>query len=75
MSARLPADIVSVRYYGGAYIARFRGKTASCTSSDLMAAEAAVRKVLGRIPLALHAEKLDSMGVSTWHVVAQEASR
>ncbi len=45
--------IIFVRYYNGTQIARFRGKTASCTSSSKGAAERVAKKVLGDKPFTL----------------------
>lgn len=42
--------IVFVREYCGTYIARFRGKRASSTSSSKFAAQAVARKVMGNEP-------------------------
>jgi hypothetical protein len=42
--------IIFVRYYGGTYIARFQGRTASCTSGRKQAAERVARKVMGEKP-------------------------
>jgi hypothetical protein len=39
--------IIFIRYYGGTYIARFQGKTASCTGGKKQAAERVARKVMG----------------------------
>ena len=52
---------VSVRYYGGTQIARFRGQTASCTASYEGAANAVVRKALGD-----QAYRLRSVKSSMW---------
>ena len=38
--------IIRVREYGGTYIARFRGKTASCTASGEVAAQRVAAKVM-----------------------------
>lgn len=46
-------DTISVRPYGGTYIARCRGKTASCTSSEEAAARAVARKVMGDEPFTI----------------------
>lgn len=69
MSPRLPADQVSVCYAGGTYIARFRGKVASATWSDMGAILAVVRKVLGEAPV-----DLVPLGEFRWRVVAKEAA-
>ena len=40
-------DRIHVRQYAQTYIARWRGKTASCTAGPWSAARAVVKKVLG----------------------------
>lgn len=49
-SGRMSEGMISVRPYDGTYIARFRGKTASCTSGPEQAAAAVARKVMGTTP-------------------------
>jgi hypothetical protein len=46
---RAKAARISVRDQGWTYVARFRGKTASCTWSPKQAARAVAAKVLGRL--------------------------
>ena len=46
-SVRMSEGIIIVRPYSGTYIARFRGKTASCTSGPKAAAQAVAGKVMG----------------------------
>ena len=45
--SRMSEGLIRVHEYGGTYIARFRRKTASCTSGSEAAARAVARKVLG----------------------------
>jgi hypothetical protein len=47
MPIPISQGVIFVRYYGGTYIARFKGKTASCTSGRKEAAERVARKVMG----------------------------
>lgn len=44
-------DRIKVHEYGQTYIARWRGKTASCTAGALNAAWAVATEVLGRAPV------------------------
>ncbi len=59
---------IFVRYYGGTYIARFQGKTASCTSGQKAAAERVARKVLGEKPFRLNM----CGGEYTWQIFTED---
>lgn len=66
MSGTSLQDLIWVRESGGTYIARFRGKSASCTMGREAAAKAVARKVLGDTPhrVAMHA----GSNTSVWEV-------
>jgi len=68
MTIPMSQGIIFVRYYGGTYIARFQGKTASCTGGQKQAAERVARKVMGKRPYAI-----DRCGNDyAWQVTAEE---
>jgi hypothetical protein len=52
-------NVIKVKAYSGTYIARFRGKTASCTAGEYQAAEAVARKVMGNKPFELRPRQND----------------
>ncbi len=60
---------IFVRYYGSTYIARYEGKTASCTAGQRQAAERVARKVLGEQP---HKIKRVGNNEYTWQVLVEE---
>jgi hypothetical protein len=53
MTIPMSHGIIFVHYYGGTYIARFQGKTASCTGGKKQAAERVARKVMGKKPFTI----------------------
>ena len=68
MTIPMSQGIIFVRYYGGTYIARFQGKTASCTGGQKQAAERVARKVMGKRPYAI-----DRCGNDyAWQVTVEE---
>ena len=50
MTIPMSQGIIFVRDYRGTYIARFQGKTASCTGGKKQAAERVAYKVMGEKP-------------------------
>lgn len=67
-SRTVSEDVVFVRFNTGAYIARWNGKTASCTSSAEQAARRVVEKSLGDRPF-----ELQKCGTQyAWQVIDHE---
>lgn len=68
MTIPMSKGIIFVRWYGGTYIARFQGKTASCTSGPREAAERVARKVLAKEPY-----EIEKCGTDyAWQVIVGE---
>lgn len=68
--SKLSEGFIFVRYYGGTYIARFRGKTSSCTAGPEQAARAVARKVMGDTT-----HTIEICGNETvWQVVSQNTT-
>ena len=68
MTIPMSQGIIFVRYYAGTYIARFQGKTASCTQGQKQAAERVAGKVMGKKSYTIHRCGSDY----AWQVVCEE---
>ena len=64
---RTPDDIVTVSYDTSAYVARFRGKSASCTWCDAEAIRRAVNKALGHDRF-----RTERLSVGVWRVLPED---
>ena len=63
MKAPINQNEIRVRYSSYTYVARYQGKTASCTAGAKRAAEAVARKVMNR---PVKVERVD--GESLWRI-------